>query len=71
MINKVVVGSGHRDALKYMGEGVASHGTPGTPDVPLLQCSCLSMAILGNFVVGVLWMWCIQSTSSYLLMLCL
>ena len=26
----MVVGSGHGDTPKYMGEGVASHGTPGT-----------------------------------------
>ena len=29
-VNKVVVGSSHRDAPKYMGEGVASCGTPST-----------------------------------------
>ena len=28
MINKAVVGSGHRDAPKYAGEGVTLHGTP-------------------------------------------
>ena len=53
MINKVVVGSSHRDMPKYVGKGVALCGTPGVLDVPLLQCSCLSMAILGNFGVGV------------------
>ena len=30
MVNKAVVGSGHGDAPKYAGEGVASHSTPGT-----------------------------------------
>ena len=34
---------------KYTGEGVASHGTPGTLGVPLLHYSCLSTAVLGNF----------------------
>ena len=29
LINKVFVGSGHRDVPKYVGEGVASHGPPG------------------------------------------
>ena len=28
-INKAVVGSSRRDAPKYLGEGVALHGTPG------------------------------------------
>ena len=69
MINKVVVGSGHGDAPKYMGEGVALHRTPGALDVPLPWCSCLSTAILGNFEVGTLWMPHIQSASSYLPML--
>ena len=45
MINKAVVGSSHGDAPKYMGEGVALCGTPGTLGVPLPQCSCLSTAI--------------------------
>ena len=66
VINKVVVGSGHGDAPKYVGEVVALCGTPG---VPLLQCSCLSTAILGNFGVGTLQTRCIQSTSSCLAML--
>ena len=57
MINKAVVGSGHGDAPKYVGKGVASHGTPGTLGVLLPQCSCLSMAVLGNFVVGALQTW--------------
>ena len=48
-INKAVVGSGCGDAPKYMGEGVALHRTPGALGVPLLQYSCLSMAVLGNF----------------------
>ena len=69
MINKVVVGSHHRDAPKYMGEGVALHGTPSTLGVLLLQWSCLSMAILGNFGVGAFWMQHVQSASSYLLIL--
>ena len=34
MINKVVVGSGHGDAPKYVGEGVVSCGTPGVLGVP-------------------------------------
>ena len=51
MINKAVVGSGHGDACKYVGEGVVLCSTPSTPGVPLLQCSCLSMAVLGNFVI--------------------
>ena len=63
MINKAVVGSSCRDTPKYTGEGVASSGTTGTLGVPLPQCSCLSMVILGNFVVG------IRSASSYLPML--
>ena len=29
-VNKAVVGSGHGDVPKYAGEGVASHGSPGT-----------------------------------------
>ena len=48
-INKAVVGSGHGDMPKYVGEGVALHGTPGTLGVPLPWYSCLSTAILGNF----------------------
>ena len=59
MINKAVVGSGHGDAPKYTGEGVALCGTPGAPGVLLLWCSCLSMAILGNFGVGTLQRQCI------------
>ena len=51
-INKAVVGSSCGDMPKYTGEGVALHGTPGTPGVPLLWCSCLSTAVLGNFRVG-------------------
>ena len=66
MINKAVVGSGHGDAPKYMGEGVALCGTPGTLGAPLPRCSCLSMAILGNFGVGMLQMRHVQSVSSYL-----
>ena len=69
MINKAVVGCSCGDVPKYVGEGVALHRTPSTPDVPLLWCSCLSMAILGNSGVGMLWMWHVQSASSYLLML--
>ena len=53
-INKAVVGSSHGDMPKYMGEGVALCRTPGTLGVLLPQCSCLSMAILGNFWVGAL-----------------
>ena len=53
-INKAVVGSSHGDMPKYMGEGVALCRTPSTLGVPLPQCSCLSMAILGNFWVGAL-----------------
>ena len=68
-INKAVVGCGHKDVPKYMGEGVALCRTPGALGVLLLQCSCLSRAILGNFGVGALWAWHVQSTSSYLLML--
>ena len=30
----MVVGSGHRDAPKYVGEGLVSHRTPGTLGVP-------------------------------------
>ena len=56
MINKVVVGSSHGNAPKYVGEGVALHGTPSAPGVPLPQCSCLSTAVLGNFRVGMLQM---------------
>ena len=59
------IGFHHRNPNVY----VASYGTPGTLGVPLPWCSCLSMAILGNFVVGVLQMWCIRSASSYLPML--
>ena len=66
MINKVVVGSSHWDAPKYMGEGVVLCGTPGSLGVPLPQCSCLSTAVLGNFGVGALRAWCVRSTSSYL-----
>ena len=51
-------------------KNVALRGTPGTLGVPLLWCSCLYMAVLGNFGVGALWAQCIQSMSSYLLMLC-
>ena len=70
MINKAVVGSGHRDTPKYVGGGgVASHSTPIKLGVPLLWCSCLCMAILGNFVMGALWTWLVRSASSYLLML--
>ena len=69
MINKAVVGSSHGYVPKYAGEGVALHETPRTPGVPLPWCSRLSMAILGNFVVGALWMQHIRSTSSYFLML--
>ena len=70
MINKEVVGSGHGDVPKYVGEGMALHRTPGTLGVPLLRCSCLSTAILGNFGVGMLRAWHVQSVSSYLPMLC-
>ena len=56
MINKVVAGSSHRDAPKYAGDGVALCRTPGTLGVPLPQCSCVSMAVLGNFGVGALQM---------------
>ena len=70
MINKAVVGSGHGDMPKYVGEGVALHGTPSTLGVPLPQCSCLSMAILGNFGVGMLRTRRVQSVSYYLPMLC-
>ena len=35
MINKAVVGSGHGDAPKYVGKGVALHGTPGALGVPV------------------------------------
>ena len=55
MINKAVVGSGCGDMPKYVGEGVALHRTPSTLGVLLLQCSCLSTAVLGNFGVGALW----------------
>ena len=65
MINKAVVGFGHGDAPKYTGEGVALHGTPGALGVLLPWCSCLCTAILGNFVMSVLWTQHIQSTSSY------
>ena len=65
-INKAVVGCSHRDAPKYAGAGVALRRTPGTLGVPLPQCSCLSMAVLGNFGVGTLWARRIQSVSSYL-----
>ena len=34
---------------KYVGEGVASCGTPSTLRVPLLHYPCLFTAILGNF----------------------
>ena len=63
-INKVVLGSGHGDVPKYVGEGVALRGTPSSLGVQMPQCSCLSTAILGNFWVGTL-----QSVSSYLAML--
>ena len=33
-VNKAIVGSGCRDAPKYVGEGVASHGLWGRPDGP-------------------------------------
>ena len=69
-INKAVVGSSHGDVPKYAVEGVALCGTPGALGVPLPQCSCLSTAILGNFWVGMLQTWCVQSVSSYLLTLC-
>ena len=59
MINKAVVGSGHEDAPKYGGEGVALHGTPSALGVPLPWCSCLSTAILGNFGVGALRTQCV------------
>ena len=45
----MVVGSGRGDAPKYVGDGVALHGTPSTLGVLLLHYSCLLMAILGNF----------------------
>ena len=48
MINKVVVGSGHGDAPKYVGEGVTLRGTPGALDVPWPWLSC-SMAIFRQF----------------------
>ena len=38
---------------------MALRGTPGALGVPLLRCSCLSTAILGNFGVGALWTQCI------------
>ena len=69
MINKAVVGSGCGDMPKYAGEGVALHGTPSALGVLLLRCSCLSTAILGNFVVGALQTWHAQSMPSYLLTL--
>ena len=40
----------------FMNIYVALCRTPGALGVPLLQCSCLSVAILGNFGVGLLWM---------------
>ena len=52
MINKVVAGFGHEDVPKYVREGVALCGTSSALGVPLLWCSCLSTAILGNFVVA-------------------
>ena len=53
-INKAVVGSSHGDVPKYVGEGVALCGTPGTLGAPLSRCSCLSTAVLSNFGVGML-----------------
>ena len=38
---------------------VALHGTPDTLGVPLPWCSCLSMAVLGNFGVGTLQTQCV------------
>ena len=70
MLNRVVVGSGHGDAPKYAGEGVALRRTPSTLGVLLPWCSYLSMAVLGNFGVGMLQTWCVQSASSYLSTLC-
>ena len=58
-INKAVVGSSNGDMPKYAGQVMAFHRTPGILGVPLLQCSCLSMAILDNFGLGVLWAQCI------------
>ena len=52
-INKVVVGSSCGDVPKYVGEGVALCGTPGTLGVPWLWCSC-SMAVFRQFWVGAL-----------------
>ena len=68
MINKAVVGSGHGDVPKYVGEGVAWHRTPSALGVPWLQCSC-SMAIFMQFGVGILQTWRVPSASSYLPML--
>ena len=47
-INKAVVGSSHGDVPKYVGEGVALHGTPSTLGVLWLWCSC-SMAVFRQF----------------------
>ena len=48
MINKAVVGSGHGDAPKYMGEGVALRGTPSALGVPWPWFSC-SMVVFRQF----------------------
>ena len=68
IINKVVVGSSCRDAPKYVGEGVALRGTPGTLGVLWPQFS-YSMAVFRHFLVGALWTLHIQSASSYFLTL--
>ena len=66
--NKVVVGSGHRDVPKYTGDGVALCRTPSALGVPWPQFSC-SMAIFRQFLLGMLWLRCIRSVSSYFPML--
>ena len=50
----MVVGSGHGDAPKYMGEGVVLHGTPGTLGI-LWPWFSYSMTIFRQFSVGVPW----------------
>ena len=66
-INKVVVGSSCGDVPKYMGEGVAAHGMPGTLGGPYHGIT-LNYSSFGYFLGDMLWTCHVRSVSPSLSM---